>query len=186
MKHSLEYGMGFVIGIAAGFALIALLVWLIKKFGGKTDIFCKKDSFDERQLLARGKAYKAAFFTQMIYMTAIALLNDIANVKVFMSFGGMWIGVCISITVFAIVCIIKDAYMSLYENAKGVILMFGIVGMLNLSIGFCKIKDDDFFIEKGVISVNSVNLIVGIVFVIILLVFCAKLIYDKKNNVEEE
>lgn len=165
---------------------MVFLIWLIGKMGGKVGYGCRKGSYDERQMLARGQAYKVAFFTLMFYLFIVSFLSEIFKISLFMSFMGIWIGICFSITVFAIICIIKDAYMSLYENAKGIIMMFSVVALLNIIVGAKNIFEKCPIIEDGAISVECMNLVVGAMFCVIAIVFGGKLIYDKKHVEEEE
>lgn len=183
--ESLEYYLGVVLGIAIGIAFVAFLKWLIRKMGGKFGYGKCKGSYDERQIIARGQAYKAAFFTLMFYVCMVAFISEFLENPLLMSFAGTWIGVCLSITVFAIVCIIKDAYMSLYENAKGIIMMFLVVGISNVGIGILSLEKQP-IIENKALSIYCINLIVGSMFLIILAVFCGKLLFDKRNIQEEE
>lgn len=94
--------------------------------------------------------------------------------------------VCISLAVFATICILKDAYMSLYENVKGVVIMFSAVGILNIAIGIGNIVDGTSLIENGVLSVRCTNLIVGLLFIYILPVFIGRVIYNNKQLEEDE
>lgn len=136
-------------------------------------------------MIARGQAYKTAFFTLIFYMCIVSFISEFLGNPLLMSFTGMWIGICLSITVFAIVCIIKDAYMSLYENAKGIIMMFLVVGICNIGIGILNLEKQP-LIENKALSIYCINLIVGSTFLIILAVFCGKLLFDKRNTEEEE
>ena len=183
---NIYYLLGVICGVAVGLAFVALLVYLTRKMGGKIDLECKKGAYDERQLLARGVAYKYAFFTLMIGMVIIALMEEIAGIRLFMSMTGVWIMVCISLAVFATICILKDAYMSLYENVKGVVIMFSAVALLNLVIGVSNIVEGASLIENGVLSVRCTNLIVGLLFIYILPVFIGRVIYNNKQLEEDE
>lgn len=183
---NIYYLLGVICGVAMGLALVALLVWITRKMGGKVDLECKKGAYDERQLLARGVAYKYAFFTLLIGMVIIALMEEIAGIRLFMSMAGVWVMVCISLAVFATICILKDAYMSLYENVKGVVIMFSAIGILNIAIGIGNIVDGTPLVENGVLSVGCTNLIVGLLFVYILPVFIGRVIYNKQLEEDEE
>lgn len=183
---SIYYLLGVICGVALGLVLVAVLVWLIRKLGGKIDLERKKDAYDERQMLARGVAYKYAFFTLMIGMMNISLLGEVAGIKLFMSMAGVWLMVCISLAVFATICIVKDAYMSLYENVKGVVIMFSAVAILNLVIGIGNLIYGMPILENGVLSVHYMNLIVGLLFVYILPVFIGRVIYNNKQLEEDE
>lgn len=183
---SIYYLLGVICGVAVGLVLVAALVWLTRKMGGKIDLDIKKDAYDERQLLARGVAYKFAFYTLLIGMVIIALMEEIAGIKLFMSMAGVWAMACISLAVFVTICIVKDAYMSLYENVKGVVIMFSGVALLNIVIAISNIIDGAPWIENGVLSVGCTNLIVGVLFVYILIVFVCRVIYNNKQLEEDE
>ena len=183
---NIYYLLGVICGVAVGLAFVAILVYLTRKMGGKIDLDVKKDAYDERQLLARGVAYKFAFYTLLDGMVVIALMEEIAGIRLFMSMAGVWVMICISIAVFATICILKDAYMSLYENVKGVVIMFSAIGILNIAIGIGNIVDGVPLIENGVLSTRCANLIVGLLFVYILPVFIGRVIYNNKQLEEDE
>lgn len=189
---NVEYILGMCVGVLCGFLLVFLLFRLVNKLGGrigtggKIGPRCADDQFDERQLLARGIAYKKAFFALMIYVSVVSLLYEFADVKVLMSFAGMWLGICISIVIFAGVCIFHDAYMNLYENAKGIIMTFSVIAVLNVIGGLGIIMGDVPLLKNGVLSTNCVNLMVGLTFIIILVMFVGKVIYNKQLDEEDE
>lgn len=188
MERSIYYSLGIICGIAATIVFCICMKKIIRKMGGKFGgcRMMKETAFDERQLLARGQAYKYAFFTLMAYVAIAGLLNEASNVSFLMSFGGMWIGVCIAIGVFAITCILKDAYMNLYENAKGVIMMFSVIGLVDVALGLRVFLHKGSLLENGVVSLDSTNLVVGILVLVIVVVFIGRVIYNNKQLEEDE
>ena len=191
-KSSTEYKIGNVIGLIAGIALglllACLLKFLIRKMGGRFELIwqIRKDSYDERQLIERGKAYRAGFYTLLIYVVAACWLSDLFDVPVLMSFGGMWLGVSLALLVFALRCIRTDAYMSLYENPKGLIIMFLVIGLLNLVLGGAVVLRMGTLLENGVLSVYCVNLETGILFLTVLGMFVARLLKGGDSSEEED
>lgn len=186
--HKVGYMLGMICGFVAGLLIIFVLSRLIRKMGGKFGTFkCGKEgAYDERQLQARGKAYKVGFFSLILYVTVASILGDMCNIPLLMSFGGLWIGVCIAIFVFATVCIWEDAYMSLQENAKGINMMFLFVGVLNLLTGIVNVREGIPFLDNGRISYRYTNLIVAVLFLALILMFDLKLLYNKKQEDDEE
>lgn len=184
--HSIYYYWGIAAGVIFAFLLLVFFRWCVGRMGGKVDWWIRKNSYDERQMLARGKAYKYAFFTLIFYMMVVSLISEFNGISLFMSFCGIWIGICLSIAVFAVICIVEDAYMSLYENAKGVILLFSIIAVMNFSVSARIIVEKRSMLENGAISLECINLVSGIMFFVILAVFCGKVIYNKKHMEEEE
>lgn len=152
-----------------------------------------EEFYDERQILARGNAFKVGFFTMAVYIGFVGILSEFMNVV--LSFGLLWIGVCLSIGVLIIVCIVKNAYVSLQGNAKSVMMMFGIFGFLNLIIGLPDSTKDlvetVWMVEDGEtfecvrLSTEIVNLSVGILFIIVMAVLAGKLWYDKRHEEED-
>lgn len=186
MERNLGMVVGSACGILLGLAFVWLLIKMIRKFGGKVDFLCKKDSFDERQMIARGKAFQIAFFTLAGYVVVLAFIAEMYKASVLLSVGGLWLGIMISLLVFAITCILKDAYMSLYENAKGVLILFVLAALLNFGITAGNIAHGTKLIEDNKLSGSSINLMIGIIFIIISAVFAGKLLYDKKQEQEDE
>lgn len=201
MEHSIWYVLGVFAGIVMGVVILVVITWIAKKFGGKFGAFCKDKEkvYDERQFLARGQAYKVGFFTLMIYVMIAVCLDEIFEIHILMSLGGMWIGVCISLAAFAIICILKDAYMSLQENARGIMIVFGAIGFVNICCsslphllhgeGFTEVgqgvKNGKIY-EYTKLSTSSMNLISGILFFILMAVFAGKLWYDRRHEDEDE
>lgn len=178
MKHTLFFSLDAVTGFIAVFVVIILIKYVLGRknyrFGG-----C---NYDERQLLARGKAYKYGYFSLLLCTMLIA----ISDIKMLFSVSGFFIGICISIFIFAIVCIKEDAYMSLTENAKGINLMFALIALINLASSVPALSDKKLLLDHGVLSVRCMNLTCAILFTLILVVFNAKLIYDKKQEKDDD
>lgn len=199
MEQNIWYVLGVLSGIVTGLLAVVVIAWIAKKAGGKFGVFCKDKEkvYDERQSLARGQAYKVGFFTLMIYVMLAVFMDEIFDIHILMSLGGMWIGVCLSIAVFAIICILKDAYMSLQENARGILIMFGAIGVINLCCCLPRLLHGEGFTEVAQavkngkiyeytkISVNSMNLTVGILFLTLMSVFAGKLWYDRRHEDED-
>ena len=183
--HSLAYVLGIISGVLCGLALVAFIMWLVKKMGGKVDLE-HRNAYDERQLVVRGKAYKAAYLTLTAYMIIFAILDDLMEIMLFMSVGGIWLGICLSILVFAVICIVEDAYMSLYENAKGIILLLSFVAIVNLVVGCINLWHGLPLVTDGGLSVTTVNLMMGLLYLVISIVLCGKIIYNKKHPEEDE
>ena len=65
-------------------------------------------------------------------------------------------------------------------------MMFSLVGVLNTAIGIPAILENGSLLENGVVSLESLNLMVGILFLVILAVFCGRVIYNNKQLEEDE
>lgn len=158
-----RYHMGMVLGLSAGILAGLLVVALLLK---------KKVldmHFDERQELARGKAFQYGFFTLIIAVYAYGISD--------MMFGrwcdvltGVAICLAIGLCVFAITCILKDAYLSLREKPRTVMTMFALISAVNLGFGGMYAVSGD-LLENGVLTFRAVNPILGLATLVILIVY---------------
>ena len=83
---------------------------------------------------------------------------------------------------FVCICIWKDAYLSLQENAKEFNIMGIVISILNLIPGFLSLSRKQPFLVNGSISYRYINLMVGGLFLLITLLFDLKLVYDKRSE----
>ncbi|MDE7300312.1 MAG: hypothetical protein K2N94_16055, partial [Lachnospiraceae bacterium] len=142
--------------------------------------------YDERQQLAQGRAYKTAFFVLLFYIMMATLLENLEITGMLMSFAGLWLGICIAVSVFAVICIWRDAYLSLYERAGTLLVVFGIIFILNLVISIQTILDGTPLIVDGRLGPKCLNLIVSAMLAVILIMFAAKLRYNKRLEEDED
>lgn len=105
----------YVLGVICGVVLalvVSLLVW--RKFkNGNTPT----GKYDERQIIGRGKAFQAGFFTLLI---AGAVYNTWNYISPLPGSSFVWnLGIALGgVAVFALVAIHFDAYLGLYDNPK--------------------------------------------------------------------
>lgn len=178
MRMTIAAAMGFVTGILIVFIIGFLLLKLTKKDG---KIKC---NFDERQELARGKGFKYGFFTVIICDVLMGMLNMFAEQNFFHPFVSHFLGIYAGIAVFAVYCIWNDAYISLNENRKALMGVFGVMGALNFVVWYFSE-----FYRKGLSTVgeiiasdNLVNLLAGILFVIVFATSMLKAFLDKREE----
>ena len=168
MEHSLGYIVGIVVGILVGVGIVALLFKL-----KVMDL-----TFDERQERARGQAYKYGFWTLLtcllLYGFSDMVLGRWCDVLV-----GAMLCVAASLMVFASVCIVKDAYLSLKEQPRAVLIMLTIVAALNLAIGAMNWKNGR-VMENGILNFAAVNGICGIMVLVILVIYVANYLLGRR------
>ena len=168
----MEYALGLALGLAVGIGVVALL--LKKKVLDMT--------FDERQERARGKAYQYGFFTLLGCVIAYGVLDVVIGPWCDALAGGM-ICICLSLTVFATVCILNDAYLSLKENPRKVMTVFTLIMLLNLVIGVINVMNGA-AIEEGKLTAASVNLLIGVTTLVIMAVYVVNYLLARREEVE--
>ena len=172
MEHSLGYIFGLLVGILVGVGIVALLFKL-----KVMDL-----TFDERQERARGQAYKYGFWTLLSCLLLYGFSDQIF---------GRWCDVlvgailCIAaaLMVFASVCIVKDAYLSLKEKPRTIMTLLTVITLLNLSIGAMNLKSDR-VVKDGVLTYGAVNGICGVMILTILVIYVVNYLLGKREDAE--
>ena len=158
-----HYHMGILLGISVGILAGIFFVALLFK---KKVLDCH---FDERQELARGKAFQYGFFTLLISSYAYAV-SDMALGRWCDVLTGVTLCLAVSLCVFAVTCILKDAYLSLREKPRVVMTLFALMSLVNLGFGAMYAVSGD-LVEGGVLTFRAVNPIIGAATLVILIVY---------------
>lgn len=178
--HSSAYIWGFVFGIVSAGLLIALIAIVVRKLTGG-----KKCRYDERQKLAQGRAYKAAYMVLLVYLMGAGIFSMATGIRWCDEFTFGMIGVLLSISVYACLCIWNDAYVNVNQSPKGMILMLGGIGVMNLGISIMNLSHGS-WIEDGILTFRCVNPLCAAVLLLIALVFGIKCLIDRKKRQDEE
>ena len=170
----ISYYIGVVVGflLVVGFGLLVRFVFKTKHV---------KPEYDERQMMARGKAYKVGFFTLLIYGAICTVLQAI---------GLHWcegllretIGIVIGVGAFAVVAILNDAYIGFNENNRYTIGVMSLIGLLNLGSAIIGIITDGLW-KDGKVTTTIVNLLISLLFFVILITYW---LHKKKARDEVE
>ena len=160
----------WAIGAICGTGL-ALLILLIQKLSGQT-----RNKFDERQIAARGVAYKWGFFSLMIYEGLYALLLAL-GIRFADETTGPILGIFLGVTVFGSIASAKDAYTALDESPRSRIL-WPILGVLWLFIGIMKVIGGE-AVRDGLLTLDSMQLFLGAAFLVI---GAVELIHSLRNR----
>lgn len=172
MSRQAGMALGLTAGIVIGLFLVALLFKL--KVMDKT--------FDERQERARGQAYQYGFFT-LLGCLVLYGFSDMALGRWCDTLTGVMLCICVAMTVFAITCIVKDAYLSLKEKPRVVMTLFAVIAAVNLLLGAVRLAENS-LVEDGVLTYLAVNPICGVMFLVILSVYLVNYRIGKREDEE--
>lgn len=149
-----------LIGFLAGVGLALLLCTVAIRRRGITD-GSKKTEYDERQKIARGEGYKYGYYTLVIYLCLI-LMIDMAELKLPCSMTVVaFTGFCISGLVLSGYAIMHDAYWGVNNNAAFIIRVLIALGAINLIYGIVEICKGN-MVVNGILQDNVINLEAGI------------------------
>lgn len=173
MKYTLPFLLGGV------FAFLIILAINSKKHNNCT--------YDERQLVGRADAFKGGFFSLLIYITASEIVSILLKKEWITPSCNLGFAISISAITFAIICIIKEAYLGLNQNAKSTIISSSIISVANIVMGLLHMEEDKFvIITEGKLDLD-VNFIVGTALLIVTIVFIihTTIIRKSEKNYEE-
>ena len=163
-------GRGYGLHILGFMAAMAVAGLVVGKLAGKK---LGKAEFDERQQLARGKAYKAGFYTLLVGLLAVYLIPIFTEWQPKDTALLPFAVICVGVTVFACVAVANDAYLGIRQNPRAMLLVIGIVVVGNLTAGFSVMESVGF--ADGLAVENSMNFIIAAMGLIILAALAIRL-----------
>ena len=176
------YTLGFLIGFFA-VVIIFLIIAIVLK--------CKNNhatEYDERQLIARNAAYKYSFFTLVFYCILCGML-DIADIKWAEIVIQMFLGMFMSVTVFVVICIFKDAYFGIKKGKNNIYTFLYLSATITVvqlfSFIFNVFIDKNPIITNGMLNSHLIPLLCAVAFLIMMIATVIKIIISKKEREEE-
>ena len=171
---NMEKTMGFIVGLLVA-AVIAALVAVIAKRKG-----VGRGAYDERQQIARGKAFSMAYFTLLIYL-AVWLIMRALEMPFAMQTMSVFIGVLASLGVFVGYSIFHDAYFKASESPRAWITIICAIGLVNLGIGVARLIRSETIVER---LYDNMNLFMGLLFMVVLACIVIKRAIDRRGAEE--
>lgn len=166
--HTTAYLIGVVVGALCGLVLAVLLFRMLKK-RYRVDVH----EFDERQILARGRAYKYGFIATLVLVFAERLVREIGFV-LFDSIQGAAALCLIGLFVFVTSCIWQEAYLTLHETPKMTYVLLALGGGLNLISAAIAWVQKQPLLQDGRLYSGSLSLMVAVFVFAVLAVFALK------------
>lgn len=173
------YIIGVVAGALCGLILVALLFRMLKK-KFRVDV----REYDERQILARGRAYKYGFIAMLVLVVLERLAYE-AGFVLMDSIQGTTALCLLGLFVFIVSCIWQEAYLTLHETPKMTYVLLAIGGGLNLiSAGIARIQREP-LLKDGRLCSGSLSLMVAVFVFAVLAVFALKQQQINRGGSEE-
>ncbi|MCR4641133.1 MAG: hypothetical protein K5697_03770 [Lachnospiraceae bacterium] len=167
------------------FALwIFVIILLILTFTVFLAVTKGRGDFDERQQLERGKAYCLGFMTILVSMF-LAITIDILKLLPVQGYVLCAASIFPGLMVFVAYCVWHEAYFSLKDKEKSLLIFFGFIGVINLIITITSILDGR-MIENGKLSFSVLNLVCAVMFIELFVIVLLKKISTSKETDEED
>ena len=161
---STTYQWGILVGILVGIVIVAAKFWFNKKTTGTIN----GGDFDERQQLLRGKAFQKGFFTMMIFSGLYWVLVQLILRRPLMEDGLSGL-VCLfaGIAVFAMDCILHDAFFTVKNKPKSYIALFAACTITQIPAALTNIQKGR-VLHDGVLSFGVLPVVSGATFLAVL------------------
>ena len=135
--------------------------------------------YDERQEIVRGKAYKYAFFTMLIFGALYMYCSLFIESELLLASVALMIDMFIGLVVYAVYSIWNDAFATLNGISKSYIIFLACTVVLNLGNAIGTIKDGS-IIANGTLTLDSISLVCAISLTIVLVTMLVKKLMNRE------
>ena len=153
------YVAGVLVGIGSAAVVIAVMAAVRKKQGRP------KPEYDERQMAARGVAYRWAFLTLMLSLAVNTGVEAIWGPWAKPG-GSAWMLIFLSVGVFVVVCVRRDAYFAVAQNPRTYLWLFGAVVVLQIPNIIITLRSGG-FVEDGLLTWYALSPAFGALFLVL-------------------
>ena len=153
------YVAGVLVGIGSAAVVIAVMA-AVRKNQGRP-----KPEYDERQMAARGVAYRWAFLTLML---SLAVNTGVEAIWGPWAKPGVsaWMLIFLSVGVFVVVCVRRDAYFAVAQDPKASLWLFGAVVVLQIPNIIITLRSGG-FVEDGLLTWDALSPASGALFLVL-------------------
>ena len=169
-------GTAMALGIMTG---VMIAAWALTRKARK-----KEFQYDEMQLKIRAKGYQIGFFTALILLMALVLLSEMNLLTAVTPGFAAYAALILSVTVFAVYCILHDAFLSVRGKAVNYI---AILSIAILAEGFMAIRYavEGSLLEDGKLAFRSgAPGMMSVCFLAVLITLIVKTIRNRKEAEE--
>lgn len=121
-------------------------------------------SFDERQKLVQGMAYKASSLALAILILINSVLNEAADIRLFNSVAGAILMIYIGNLVYSFICIKNGAHTPIGVHEKRYTAIETVAGLLCMIVGLTAVRGGAALVENGVLASSANVFVVGAYF----------------------
>ena len=166
-------GTVFAIGIMVG---VMIAAWFLFRKTWK-----RESEYDEMQLKIRAKGYQIGFYTALFLMLILILLWELNWLTAVTPGFAVYTALLVSVTVFAIYCILNDAFLAIRGNANRYFWLFGLVIVLEGIVAVRNIINNE-MLEDGKLAFGSgAPAVMAVCFLAILITLAVKTVRNRKE-----
>ncbi len=169
-------GSVLAIGIMVG---VAVAAWFLSRKAMK-----KNCEYDEMQLRIRAKGYQIGFYTALFLMMIVVVLSELDWLTAVTPGFAVFAALIISVTVFAVYCILHDAFISVRGDGRSQIAVFSIV-VLAEGLASIRYITEGELLKSGILTFGSgAPALMFVCFLALLITLIVKTIRNRKEAEE--
>lgn len=169
-------GSVMALGILVG---VMIAAWILSRRAMK-----KNNEYDEMQLKIRAKGYQIGFYTALILMMVVVLLFELNWLTAVTPGFAVYAALILSVTVFAVYCILHDAFISVRGDGRSQIAVFSLVVLAEGLVSIRYITEGE-LLKSGKLTFGSgAPALMFVCFLIILITLIVKIIRNRKEAEE--
>lgn len=135
-----------ILGIAGIFIVVVIVASLVAKGFFKSG---NNNNYDERQLIAQGKAYKIAFWTVLMFQVISLFAEIFIDSGKYKYIDNGMLGLFLGFAAYGIVCVIEDAFIGITDKPKTVLATSLLFMIFNAIPVIDAIIENELFNENG-------------------------------------
>ena len=174
---SMAWYIGFGVGILA-VAIIATVIRTVQKRRGM-----EPGEYDERQQVQRGAAAQRAFVTLLLLLCVNGVVSGTLGIHWAKPGVDSFLCMFISVGVFVVECIRRDAYFTVKQTPRSGIAIFTLVTLCQVPATIMHAVDGD-FIRDGQLTLSAINPACMVLFAAVLIAILLKRRSDKEEDEE--
>ena len=140
----------------------------------------RRNKYDERQLVEQGRACKYAFVSMIVFICLEPLSEIMAGHKLMDTNVALWLCAVLGVGVFAVYCVIKDAYVTVKTSPWVQTFVMGLLSVVYVLMAVARL--DGGLIKDGMLTVDFAYLAMAADFVIIFLTMLIKTLRDRRSR----
>ncbi len=172
----------YMLGLGVGI-LTALFVLLILRLAGRGRCAQK---YDERQRAAQGRAATTAFYTGMAYSAVCIALDGMFRAEWLTVSSAMFAGLILTVGVYAISCILHDAYFNLSDSPRKTLILLAVLAALQFFNAWRALTDDGLLLDGKLNMQVVMSLPTGVMMALVIITAAVRLALDKRRGERDE
>ncbi len=144
----------------------------------------KESEYDEMQQKIRAGGYRIGFFTSLFLMLVVILLYEMNLLTPVTPGFAVYAALILSVTVFAVYCILRDAFLSVRGKAGSYLVIFGLITAVESIVTIRYLAEGKMIMDGKLSFAGGAPALMAVCFLTILATLVVKTIRNRKEEKE--